>query len=182
MLNAALTGKRWLFQDVSARLPHMKALVQRVSEAAVTVAGQTVAQIGPGLLVLLGVRQGDGPADAGWIARKLPELRIFEDAHDQMNRSVRDIGGSVLIVSQFTLYADTRQGNRPGFSAAARPDVATPLYEDVVGRLRLSLGAERVVTGVFGARMRVSLINEGPVTVELCSDRAEAPMPGAVPT
>lgn len=148
----------------------MKAIVQRVSEASVTVADQIVSQIGPGLLVLLGIRQGDGPGDVALLARKLPALRIFKDDQGQMNRSVTDIGGSILVVSQFTLYADTRQGNRPGFSAAARPEVANPLYEELVQRLRAQLGESRVGTGVFGASMQVRLLNDGPVTVELCTD------------
>ena len=148
----------------------MKALVQRVTEASVEVDGKRVAQIGPGLLVLLCVRREDGPADVAWLARKLPALRIFEDARGQMNRSVLDIGGSMLVVSQFTLYADARQGNRPSFDAAARPEVATPLYEALVRQLRQLLGETRVATGVFGASMQVRLVNDGPVTVELRSE------------
>jgi D-aminoacyl-tRNA deacylase len=149
----------------------MKAIVQRVTEASVTVEGRVVSQIGPGLLVLLGIRQGDGPDDVALLARKLPALRIFRDGQGQMNGSVMDIGGSILVVSQFTLYADTRKGNRPGFSAAAPPEIANPLYEELVRRLRAQLGAERVGTGVFGAAMQVRLLNDGPVTVELCTDK-----------
>lgn len=148
----------------------MKALVQRVSEASVEVDGRIVGSIGTGLLVLLGIRQEDGAADALWIARKLPDLRIFQDASDQMNLSLLQTGGSVLLVSQFTLYADTRKGNRPSFIAAARPETATPLYETVVTQLRQRMGPERVATGVFGASMRVRLLNDGPVTVELRSE------------
>lgn len=133
----------------------MKALIQRVAE------------IGRGLLVLLGVAHADGPEDVERLARKIPALRIFEDAQGLMNLSVADIGGGVIVVSQFTLYADTRKGNRPSFIEAARPEQAEPLYEALVERLRETLGADRVGTGVFGAEMRVSLVNDGPVTVEL---------------
>lgn len=148
----------------------MKALVQRVTQAAVQVDGQTVSEIGEGLLVLLGVRHGDTLAEVDWIARKLMALRIFKDDQGNMNRSVVDINGSLLVVSQFTLYADTSRGNRPGFSNAALPDVAEPLYEALVARLRDQLGMERVGAGIFGANMQVSLVNSGPVTIELCTD------------
>jgi D-tyrosyl-tRNA(Tyr) deacylase len=148
----------------------MKALIQRVSEASVEADGRRVAEIGRGLLVLLGVTHGDGEKDVDWLARKIPALRIFEDEAGLMNRSVADIGGAVVVVSQFTLYADTRKGNRPSFVDAARPEQAEPLYEDLVRRLRQTLGADRVATGVFGAEMKVRLLNDGPVTVELRTD------------
>jgi D-tyrosyl-tRNA(Tyr) deacylase len=138
----------------------VRALVQRVSEAAVSVDGSEIARIGPGLLVLLGVRRGDGEAEADRLASKLLALRVFEDADGKMNRSVRDVGGAVLCVSQFTLYGDTRKGNRPSFVDAAPPDEAEPLYE----RVRAALGARG---GVFGARMAVALVNDGPVTLML---------------
>jgi D-tyrosyl-tRNA(Tyr) deacylase len=138
----------------------VRALVQRVSEAAVTVDGKEVARIGPGLLVLLGVREGDGAEEADRIAGKLERLRVFEDAEGRMNLSVRDAGGELLVVSQFTLYGDSRKGNRPSFVDAAPPEVAEPLYE----RVRGALGAEG---GVFGARMQVALVNDGPVTLLL---------------
>jgi D-aminoacyl-tRNA deacylase len=138
----------------------VRALVQRVSEASVTVDGTEVARIGPGLLVLLGVRRGDGPDQADRIASKLLALRVFEDAEGKMNLSVGDVGGEVLCVSQFTLYGDARKGNRPSFVDAAAPEEAEPLYE----RVREGLGAHG---GVFGARMSVSLVNDGPVTLML---------------
>jgi D-tyrosyl-tRNA(Tyr) deacylase len=136
----------------------VRALVQRVSEAAVSADGEEVARIGPGLLVLLGVKVGDGPEQADRIAGKLRRLRIFEDAAQRMNLSVDEAGGEVICVSQFTLYGDVRKGNRPGFVDAAPPEEAEPLYE----RVREALGAQG---GVFGARMSVSLVNDGPVTI-----------------
>ena len=136
----------------------MRALVQRVSEAAVEVGEERVAAIGAGMLVLLGVGRGDGPDEADRLARKLLALRIFEDAEGRMNLSVGEAGGEVLCVSQFTLYGDTRKGNRPSFVDAAPPEEAEPLYE----RVRDVLGAQG---GSFGARMTVSLVNDGPVTV-----------------
>jgi D-aminoacyl-tRNA deacylase len=136
----------------------MRALVQRVSEASVTVGGEEVARIGRGLLVLLGVRRGDTEAEADRIARKLLALRVFEDDAGRMNRSVRDVGGELLCVSQFTLYGDTRKGNRPSFVDAEAPEEAERLYE----RVREALSARG---GVFGARMAVALVNDGPVTL-----------------
>jgi D-tyrosyl-tRNA(Tyr) deacylase len=138
----------------------VRALVQRVSEATVEVGGERVAAIGPGMLVLLGVRRGDGPDQADKLTRKLLALRIFDDAEGRMNLSVEDAGGEVLCVSQFTLYGDARKGNRPSFVEAAPPEEAEPLYE----RVREALGAQG---GSFGARMAVSLVNDGPVTVML---------------
>jgi D-aminoacyl-tRNA deacylase len=138
----------------------VRALVQRVSEASVAVAGEEVSRIGPGLLVLLGVRRGDGAAEARRLARRLLALRVFEDDRGRMNRSVGDAGGEILCVSQFTLYGDTRRGNRPSFVEAAPAEEAERLYEQV----RAALGA---AGGVFGARMAVALVNDGPVTVML---------------
>ena len=145
----------------------MKAWVQRVTEASVTIEGETVAEIGLGYLVLLGVGVGDGEKAADEIADRIVKLRIFEDENGKINRSLEDVRGSVIVVSQFTLYADTAHGRRPGFSGAARPEQAIPLYERVVAKLRGQLGAERVGTGRFGADMKVRLLNDGPFSVEL---------------
>jgi D-tyrosyl-tRNA(Tyr) deacylase len=138
----------------------VRALVQRVSEASVTAGGEEVARIGRGLVVLLGVRRGDTDAEADRLAAKLLALRVFEDGDGKMNLSVRDAGGDLLCVSQFTLYGDTRKGNRPSFVDAAPPEEAEPLYE----RVRDALSAQG---GVFGGRMAVALVNDGPVTVLL---------------
>jgi D-tyrosyl-tRNA(Tyr) deacylase len=136
----------------------MRAVVQRVSSASVSVDGEPVASIGRGLLVLLGVRAGDGEAEADRVAAKLDALRVFEDDAGKMNLSVRDVGGEVLVVSNFTLYGDARKGNRPSFVEAARPEQAEPLVE----RVRAALNAQG---GRFGARMAVELVNDGPVTI-----------------
>ena len=145
----------------------MRAVVQRVSEARVTVGGRTVAAVGPGLLVLVGAGAGDADADADYIARKVAELRIFEDDEGKMNRSVQEVGGSILVVSQFTLYGDCRKGRRPSFDRAMQPDVARPLVERVSELLRQR--GLRVEVGEFGAMMDVSLVNRGPVTFLLDS-------------
>lgn len=137
--------------------------MQRVRSASVAVAGEVVGAIGPGLCVLLGVTHGDGEAQAQAMARRLWQLRIFEDESGRINRSAAELGLEVLVVSQFSLYADTSRGRRPSFVAAAGPDVAAPLVEGVVAALR-DLGAE-VATGVFGADMTLALVNEGPLTV-----------------
>ncbi len=144
----------------------MRAVIQRVSSASVTVEGEVVGSIGPGLLVLLGIHPGDTEADGQWLAEKLVRLRIFEDAAGQMNRSVQDLGGGLLVVSQFTLFASTRKGTRPSFNDAAKPDLAIPLYEKFVAQASAALGRP-VATGHFGAMMQVSLVNDGPVTLLL---------------
>jgi D-tyrosyl-tRNA(Tyr) deacylase len=145
----------------------MRAVVQRVSSASVAVGDRTVGRIDRGLLVLLGVENGDGPSDVQYIAGKIGDLRIFEDDAHHMNRSVQEAGGSVLVVSQFTLAGDCRKGRRPSFDAAAAPAVAKPLYEDVVRELRAN--GLQVETGEFKAMMQVSLVNDGPVTLLLDS-------------
>lgn len=142
----------------------MRAVVQRVSSASVTIEGAVVGEIGPGLLVLLGVAEGDTPADGAWLAQKIAQLRIFSDGADRMNRSVQDIAGGVLVVSQFTLFASTRKGTRPSFNGAAAPELANSLYQDFVRQLESLLGRP-VPTGRFGAMMQVALVNDGPVTL-----------------
>ncbi|QDI76363.1 MULTISPECIES: D-aminoacyl-tRNA deacylase [Leisingera] len=141
----------------------MRALIQRVSEASVTVDGETLGEIGPGLLILVCAMQGDSEAQADQLAAKISKLRIFKDEDGKMNRSVLDTGGSALVVSQFTLAADTRRGNRPGFSAAAAPAEGERLYEYFAGRLA-QLGLE-TAKGRFGADIKVRLLNDGPVTI-----------------
>lgn len=145
----------------------MKALIQRVTEASVTISGEKVAEISRGYLVLFSVTHTDTDEMADELARKTITLRIFEDEAGKVNRSITDVGGSIIVVSQFTLYADTDHGNRPGFSNAARPELAEPLYERYVAKLREVLGPDRVGTGRFGAEMKVRLLNDGPFTVEL---------------
>lgn len=146
----------------------MKVVVQRVSEAAVVVDGNTVGAIGPGLLVLAGVALDDAEDDRAWLAEKVVNLRIFDDDAGVMNRSVRDIGGEILAVSQFTLLASTRKGNRPSWSGAAPPPMAQPAFDAFVARVAELLG-RAVPTGIFGADMRVSLVNDGPVTIVIDS-------------
>lgn len=145
----------------------MKAWIQRVSRASVTIHGDCVAKIEKGYLILLGITHTDTEHEADKIAARIPVLRLFEDDGGHMNRSLEDIHGDVIVVSQFTLYADTAHGRRPGFSNAARPEQAYPLYERVVQRLKTILGETRVGTGQFGADMQVELVNDGPVSLEL---------------
>jgi len=146
----------------------MRAVIQRVSSARVTVAGEITGEIGAGLLVLLGVGQADTDADAQWLAEKTCVLRIFEDAEGRMNRSVIDIAGGLLVVSQFTLFASTRKGTRPSFNDAAKPDFAIPLYEAFNRSATAALGRP-VATGRFAAMMKVALVNDGPVTIVIDS-------------
>jgi D-tyrosyl-tRNA(Tyr) deacylase len=146
----------------------VRALVQRVREARVTVDGRVTGAIGRGLLVLAGVIDGDSGDDRDWLVHKIVNLRIFDDDAGVMNRSVHDIGGDILAVSQFTLYASTKKGHRPSWSAAAHPEVAKPLFDALVAALAVALG-KPVQAGVFGAHMDVALVNDGPVTLWLDS-------------
>jgi D-tyrosyl-tRNA(Tyr) deacylase len=142
----------------------MRIVVQRVAEAAVAVDEEVLGSIGPGLVVLVGFTGGDGSDTVAWMADKIANLRVFADSEGRMNRSVLDIGGDMLVVSQFTLYGDTRKGRRPSFVKAARPETAVPLYEAFVEALNRIL-PRPVATGRFGAEMKVSLVNDGPVTL-----------------
>ena len=140
----------------------MRLVLQRVKRASVAVEDQTIASIGPGLLVFVGVFPEDGPEQVDWVAAKILDLRIFPDEYKPMNRSVMDVGGALLLVSQFTLAADLSRGKRPGFSSAAKPEIAEPLFEQLVARLRARWSD--VQTGRFGADMQIELVNDGPVT------------------
>jgi D-tyrosyl-tRNA(Tyr) deacylase len=142
----------------------MIAVIQRVSHASVTIDQVIAGQIGPGFLVLLGIAQTDTAEDVGWLAGKIANLRVFSDADGKMNRSLGDLNGEVLLVSQFTLHASTKKGNRPSFIEAARPEVAIPLYQAMIDQLGQLLGRP-VATGQFGADMQVALVNDGPVTI-----------------
>lgn len=142
----------------------MRAVIQRVSEASVSISGRVKAAIGPGLLVLLGIEEADNQEDIAWLSGKLVRMRIFHDAEGLMNLSIAETGGDILVISQFTLFASTRKGNRPSWSRAARPEAAIPLYEAFVRQLAGDLG-KPVHTGEFGADMKVALVNDGPVTV-----------------
>lgn len=150
----------------------MRAVVQRVSSASVTVEGDVISAMEAGLLVLLGITEEDGTEDIQWLVRKIANLRIFNDADGVMNLSLLDIKGEVIVVSQFTLYAAIKKGNRPSYINAAKPDIAVPLYEAFVLELEKELG-KKVGTGVFGADMKVDLVNDGPVTIIMDSKNKE---------
>ena len=150
----------------------MRAVIQRVSTAAVAIGGQIKASIQPGLLVLVAVEEADTSGDIEWLAGKIVRLRIFNDENGLMNRSVQDIQGDILVISQFTLFASTKKGNRPSYSRAARPEIAVPLYEAFVRQLVVALG-HPVQTGEFGADMQVTLTNDGPVTIIIDSQNRE---------
>ena len=142
----------------------MRAVIQRVAEASVAIAGEVRSAIRTGLRVLVAVEESDTAADLEWLSGKIARLRVFNDDAGVMNRSVQEIGGDILVVSQFTLFASTHKGNRPSYSRAARPEIAIPLYEAFVQRLSADLG-KPVATGEFGADMKISLLNDGPVTI-----------------
>lgn len=142
----------------------MRAVIQRVSQAACTVDGCITGQIGTGLLVLLGIEEADTVEDLLWLAQKICGLRIFGDENGLMNKSLADVDGNILLISQFTLFAQTKKGNRPSFIRAARPDKAIPLYEQMITQLE-HLSGNKITNGVFGADMKISLVNDGPVTI-----------------
>ena len=142
----------------------MRLVIQRVSEASVTIDGEVTASIGEGLLVLVGIEYGDGDEDVSWLGNKLVNLRIFNDAAGVMNRSVLEVGGDVLLISQFTLHASTKKGARPSYIRASKPEIAQPIYESMIVQLEESMG-KAIQTGSFGADMKVALVNDGPVTI-----------------
>ena len=150
----------------------MRAVIQRSSEASVTIGGQVRASIGQGFVVLLGVEDADTAEDIEWLCGKIARLRIFNDDDGLMNCSLAEVGGGVLVISQFTLHASTKKGNRPSFTRAAKPEVAIPLYEQFIATLESELG-QAVKTGEFGADMKVALINDGPVTLTIDSKNRE---------
>lgn len=150
----------------------MKVVIQRVSQASVTVENKTVADIQKGLLVLVGIEDADTQEDSSWLVSKIVNLRIFGDENEVMNLSVKDIGGDIIVVSQFTLHASTKKGNRPSYIKASKPEIAIPLYENFVQKMKIELG-KKVQTGIFGADMKVSLLNDGPVTIVIDSKNKE---------
>ncbi len=150
----------------------MRAVIQRVSEASVHVEGKMVSSINQGLLILIGIEEKDAQEDIDWLSGKISRLRIFGDEAGVMNKSVLDIDGDAIVVSQFTLHASIKKGNRPSYIKAAKPDIAIPLYESFVQRLELDLG-KKIGTGVFGADMKISLLNDGPVTITVDTKNKE---------
>jgi len=150
----------------------MKLVIQRVNEASVTIDGQVAGAIQKGLMVLLGIETADTMEDVDWLSNKIVQMRIFDDAEGVMNLSVKELGGNILLVSQFTLHASTKKGNRPSYMAAAKHDISIPLYEAMIKKLTTDMGAP-IQTGVFGADMKVALINNGPVTIIVDSKNKE---------
>ncbi|CAH0221240.1 D-aminoacyl-tRNA deacylase [Pedobacter sp. Bi27] len=142
----------------------MRAVLQRVTQASCTVDGEVTGAIDTGFLVLLGIEDADALEDLDWLAQKIIGMRVFGDENGMMNKALADVGGDILLISQFTLFASTKKGNRPGFTRAARPDVAIPLYEKMIEKLSHLLG-KKVKTGIFGADMKIALLNDGPVTI-----------------
>lgn len=150
----------------------MKTVIQRVSQASVTIESKIVAEIQKGLLVLVGIEDADIQEDINWLCQKISNLRIFGDENDIMNLSVKDVDGEIIVVSQFTLHASTKKGNRPSYIKASKPQVAIPMYENFVKQLEKELG-KKVQTGIFGADMKVLLLNDGPVTIQMDSKNKE---------
>jgi len=146
----------------------MKVVLQRVSQASVTVDKEVISKINHGLLILVGIEEVDSQEDIDWLSKKIVSLRIFDDENGVMNKSVIDVGGDVIVVSQFTLHADTKKGNRPSYLKAAKPDISIPIYEKFVAKISADLGKD-VGTGKFGAMMNVALVNDGPVTIVIDS-------------
>ncbi|MBP6659259.1 MAG: D-tyrosyl-tRNA(Tyr) deacylase [Chitinophagales bacterium] len=150
----------------------MRAILQRVTSCSVTINHQTKSQIGNGLLILLGIEENDTEADIYWLVKKIIQMRIFSDENGKMNLSVQDINGEILVVSQFTLFASTKKGNRPSFTRSAKPEIAVPLYEKFIGETEKIFG-KNIQTGTFGADMKVQILNDGPVTIIIDSKQAE---------
>jgi D-aminoacyl-tRNA deacylase len=150
----------------------MRVVIQRVSRASVTVEGSVTGKIGHGLLVLLGIEDADGDEDIQWLSAKIVNLRIFNDENGVMNKSVLETGGDILLVSQFTLHASTKKGNRPSYIKASKPEVAVPVYEKMIKGLQTDLG-KKIETGIFGANMKVELLNDGPVTIVIDTKNRE---------
>ena len=150
----------------------MKVVIQRVSSSSVTINAKIVAEIQKGLMVLVGVEDSDTPEDITWLTSKIVNLRIFGDENEVMNLSVKDIDGDIIVVSQFTLHAATKKGNRPSYIKASKPEIAVPIYEEFIAQMQKDLG-KKVQTGVFGADMKVQLLNDGPVTIIMDSKNRE---------
>ncbi|MBU2061293.1 MAG: D-tyrosyl-tRNA(Tyr) deacylase [Bacteroidetes bacterium] len=150
----------------------MRVVIQRVTSASVVVDNNSVASIGTGLLILVGIEAADSQEDIDWLVSKIIKIRIFEDENQVMNNSIQDINGDIIVVSQFTLHAATKKGNRPSYIKAARPEIAVPLYENFNRKLELEFG-KKIQTGIFGADMKVSLLNNGPVTILIDSKNRE---------
>ena len=150
----------------------MRAVIQRVTEASVAVTGTLLSNINTGLLILIGIEDTDTPDDIVWLSNKIVNLRIFDDENKVPNVSVKDINADILLVSQFTLFASTKKGNRPSYLKASKPDIAVPMYEKMIAQLELDLG-KRIFTGKFGADMKVALVNDGPITIVIDTKNAE---------
>jgi D-tyrosyl-tRNA(Tyr) deacylase len=150
----------------------MKAVIQRVSKASVEIDNNTVAQINQGFLILIGIEDADNEEDSSWLTTKIANLRIFADANGVMNLSIKDIQGEIIVVSQFTLHASTKKGNRPSYIKASKPEIAIPLYENFIHQMETELG-KKIQTGQFGANMKVALINDGPVTIVIDTKNKE---------
>ena len=165
-------GPSFFYRNIAGE-SYMRVVVQRVDNANVKVDNDLISEIGPGLLVYLGVASGDGEDDVKWIAGKVCRMRLFPDSNGKMNLSVKEIDGEILVISQFTLYASTKKGNRPSFVMAADPDVAVPLYDRFIEELQFELGEDKVGSGVFGGHMMIDSINNGPVTVWVDSNNKE---------
>jgi len=150
----------------------MRAVIQRVTKASVTIDGKIHGQIGNGLLVLAGIEDADSPGDIEWLSGKIVNMRLFNDQNGVMNISLKEVGGDILLISQFTLHASTKKGNRPSYSKASKPEIAIPLYEKMIQQLSNDLG-KKIQTGIFGADMKVELLNDGPVTIVIDSKYKE---------